>query len=87
MELYRILYGILYIYNTRIVLLMNLLRQHPHFLKKSQFIKIWFRVSQWVGFEPTREDPIWFLVRRLNHSAITATNTAFQLQYSSLLQK
>ena len=26
----------------------------------------------WVGFEPTREDPIWFLVKRLNHSAITA---------------
>jgi hypothetical protein len=25
-----------------------------------------------VGFEPTREDPIWFLVKRLNHSAIAA---------------
>ena len=25
-----------------------------------------------VGFEPTREDPIWFRVKRLNHSAIAA---------------
>ena len=28
-----------------------------------------------VGFEPTREDPIWFLVKRLNHSAIAAMPT------------
>ena len=28
-----------------------------------------------VGFEPTREDPIWFRVKRLNHSAIAAYKT------------
>ena len=29
-------------------------------------------ISLRVGFEPTREDPNWFLVNRLNHSAIAA---------------
>ena len=29
-----------------------------------------------VGFEPTREDPIWFRVKRLNHSAIAASRFA-----------
>jgi hypothetical protein len=29
-----------------------------------------------VGFEPTREDPIWFQVKRLNHSAIAAAHWA-----------
>ena len=31
-----------------------------------------FAPSLWVGFEPTRVEPIWFLVKRLNHSAIAA---------------
>ena len=30
------------------------------------------KVPQSAGFEPSREDPILFLVRRLNHSAMTA---------------
>ena len=34
--------------------------------------KIWARPTLRVGFEPTREDPIWFRVKRLNHSAIAA---------------
>ena len=29
-------------------------------------------ISQSVGFEPTLPEGIWFLVRRLNHSATTA---------------
>ena len=29
--------------------------------------------SQSVGFEPTLPEGIWFLVRRLNHSATTAS--------------
>ena len=28
--------------------------------------------SHWTGFEPAREDPKWFLITRLNHSAISA---------------
>ena len=35
-------------------------------------IKIAKRSALRVGFEPTREDPIWFRVKRLNHSAIAA---------------
>ena len=37
-----------------------------------------------VGFEPTREDPIWFRVKRLNHSAIAAnelSNDKFRLWF------
>ena len=33
------------------------------------------RLTLRVGFEPTREDPIWFQVKRLNHSAIAAHST------------
>ena len=34
-----------------------------------------------VGFEPTREDPIGFLVQRLNHSAIAATLTSVRMKW------
>ena len=30
-------------------------------------------MSSWTGFEPVREDPIWFQVKRLNHSATTTS--------------
>ena len=33
-----------------------------------------------VGFEPTREDPIGFLVQRLNHSAIAALLTGVRME-------
>ncbi len=33
-----------------------------------------------VGFEPTREDPIGFLVQRLNHSAIAAALTCVRMK-------
>ncbi len=33
-----------------------------------------------VGFEPTREDPIGFLVQRLNHSAIAAVLTCVRMK-------
>ena len=35
-----------------------------------------------VGFEPTREDPIGFLVQRLNHSAIAALLTCVRIEES-----
>ena len=37
-----------------------------------KFIRRWNQQTLRVGFEPTREDPIWFRVKRLNHSAIAA---------------
>ena len=37
-----------------------------------------------VGFEPTREDPIGFLVQRLNHSAIAALLTRIRTEYEFL---
>ena len=40
--------------------------------KASFTMKLLQKNSLWVGFEPTREDPIGFQVQRLNHSAITA---------------
>ena len=45
---------------------------YPTILLKSHTITTHTLVSLRVGFEPTREDPIWFLVKRLNHSAIAA---------------
>ena len=33
-----------------------------------------------VGFEPTREDPIGFLLQRLNHSAIAAVLTCIRMK-------
>ena len=30
-------------------------------------------ISQAAGFEPARAEPIWFRVKRLNHSATTAS--------------
>ena len=33
---------------------------------------MWNQQTLRVGFEPTREDPIWIQVKRLNHSAIAA---------------
>ena len=43
-----------------------------HFRQYCNRSKILVRPTLRVGFEPTREDPIWFLVKRLNHSAIAA---------------
>ena len=33
--------------------------------------------AHWTGFEPAREDPKWFLITRLNHSAISAWNPLY----------
>ena len=44
-------------------------------IKKIHFFFVFFckkKFSQLVGFEPTRAEPNWFRVNRLNHSATTA---------------
>ena len=41
--------------------------------KKSEMSETSKNTSSWTGFEPVREYPIWFRVKRLNHSATTTT--------------
>ena len=41
-------------------------------LQKFFICRLSFKITHWVGFEPTRGNPNWFLVSRLNHSAISA---------------
>ena len=47
-----------------------------------KFIRRWNQQTLRVGFEPTREDPIWFRVKRLNHSAIAAKEI-WHIRYGS----
>ena len=47
-----------------------------------KFIRRWNQQTLRVGFEPTREDPIWFLVKRLNHSAIAARDCGHTFYWS-----
>ena len=54
------------------VLFFNLLRHQNKYVFKNNILPIVKTNSQSVGFEPTLPEGIWFLVRRLNHSATTA---------------
>ena len=47
-------------------------RQCTGFSEIFKVTSMWNQQTLRVGFEPTREDPIWFRVKRLNHSAIAA---------------
>ena len=42
------------------------------FEKFNDFENFAIKGAHWTGFEPAREDPKWFLITRLNHSAISA---------------
>ena len=67
-----LMFSVFYLYSCRLRWAKQLRRIPCWFLLCFPVVQDERKITQSARFELAREDPIWFLVRRLNHSAMTA---------------